>query len=98
MQAAALVSSVRATHYQFCGLYEIAKFDKVVSDAEVAVVLVDLARQKLDTVAGAFQSLVGANNANIVPHESAQLVPIVRNDDRLVCVGDAAFVPLREGR
>ena len=44
----------------------------------------------------ALQALVGPDDTDVVPHETAQLVPVVRNDDFLVGVGDAAFVPLRQ--
>ena len=44
----------------------------------------------------ALQALVGAHDADVVPHEAAQLVPVVGDDDLLVGVGHAALVPGRQ--
>ena len=57
-------------------------------DTEVGVELVDLAHQQPDAMLRTQQSLAGANDADVVPHEAAQFVPIVRNDDFLVGIGD----------
>ena len=43
---------------------------------------------------GALQALGGAHDADVVPHEAAQFLPVVRDDDFLVGVRDPAFVPL----
>ena len=50
-----------------------------------------------DAVGSALQPLVGAHDAHIVPHEAAQLVPVVRYDDGLVGVLHAAVVPRGHG-
>ena len=43
---------------------------------------------------GAHQAFVRAHNAHVVPHKSSEFVPVVRNDDGLVRIGDLGFVPL----
>ena len=48
-------------------------------------------------MARALEALVGAYDADVIPHEAAQFVPVVRDDDFLVGIGDAALVPLRQG-
>ncbi|MNV88868.1 hypothetical protein D3C71_1831090 [compost metagenome] len=42
---------------------------------------------------GPLQALVGTHDADIVPHETPQLVPVVRNDHVLVRVGHLAGIP-----
>ena len=42
---------------------------------------------------GALQALVGAHDANVVPHETPQFIPVMRNDHVLVGVGDLTGVP-----
>jgi hypothetical protein len=44
-------------------------------------------------VRGAFEAFVGADDADIVPHEAPKFVPIVRDDDFLVRIGHPAFIP-----
>jgi hypothetical protein len=48
----------------------------------------------LDALQGAFQPARGANDADVVPHHQAQLVPVVRDDHLLVGILDLAFVPV----
>ncbi|CAI8760512.1 hypothetical protein EMIT051CA3_10753 [Pseudomonas chlororaphis] len=43
------------------------------------------------------QALVGAHDTDIVPHESPQFVPVVRNDHVFVGIGDLAGVPGGQG-
>ena len=73
---------------------EIAQFHKIIADAEIGVVLINLAFKQADAVRGAGQPLVSANYADIVPHESAQFIPVVSYDDFFVGVDDTAFVPM----
>src|SRR3546814_13370074 len=40
-----------------------------------------------------FQPLRGADDADIVQHETANLPPVMLDDDFLVAIGDTAFVP-----
>ncbi len=47
-------------------------------------------------MAGSLQALNGTHNTDIIPHEAAQFVPIVREHDFLVGIRDAALVPLRQ--
>ncbi|CAI8894767.1 hypothetical protein EMIT0194MI4_30490 [Pseudomonas sp. IT-194MI4] len=46
---------------------------------------------------GSLQALVGAHDAHIVPHESPQFVPVVRDDHVFVGVGDLAGIPDGQG-
>src|SRR3546814_2592604 len=71
-----------------CADHEIAQFDQIGADAIVAVVLLDLAGERLHAVQGALQALGRAHDADVVPHERTQLQPVVTDHDILVGVGD----------
>jgi hypothetical protein len=70
----------RAAHDQVRGHHQVAQFDQVVADPEVGVVLVDFARQQADAVQRALEALVGAHDADVVPHEATQFRPVVGDD------------------
>lgn len=63
MQASAFLAQQRGADDQFGGLHQVAQFDQVVADVEVAVILVDLAFQQVDPVQRALQPLIGADDA-----------------------------------
>ena len=44
--------------------------------------------------ARAFEARVGPHDADVVPHQAAELVPVLRDDDRLVAVDGVARVPV----
>ena len=46
---------------------------------------------------GTFQALAGSHNSDVVPHETAQFVPVMGDDDFFVRVRDAALIPLWQG-
>ena len=48
--------------------------------------------------ARALEALVGAHDADVVPHQPADLVPVVADDDRLVRASGLAGVPGRDAR
>ena len=76
--------------------HQVAQFDQVMADSEIRVELFDFPLQQADAVLCPLQALVGADDADVVPHEAAQFVPVVGDDDFFVSIGDAAFVPLRQ--
>ena len=41
----------------------------------------------------AFETFAGTNDTDIVPHEAAQFIPVVREDDFLVGIADSTIVP-----
>ena len=96
MQAAALAPRLRRAHDELGHLHQVAQLQQVARDMEVGVELVDLGGQQRDAVGRALQPLVGAHDAHVVPHEAAQLVPVVRDDHGLVGIGHAAVVPRRQ--
>src|SRR3546814_10673795 len=68
-------------------------YEMRISDWSSDVYSSDLLRQQVDAVLGALQPLGGADDADIVPHEAADFLPIMLDDDLCVGIGDAAFVP-----
>src|SRR5690606_28774969 len=72
---------------------EVAQFDEVVADFVIAVVIGNFFLQQFNAVRRAFEAFVSADDAYIVPHESTQLVPVVRNNHILIGVGYTGFVP-----
>ncbi len=98
MQTAAFLAFLRTAHDQMGVEHEVAQFDQVVADAKVGVELVDLAFEQADAVRRARQTLVGADDTDVVPHEAAQFIPVVGDDDFFVGIGDATFIPLRQLR
>src|SRR3546814_4725728 len=65
----------------------------VCSSDLIAVIFIHLLRQQVDAMKRPFQPLRGADDADIVPHETANLPPVMLDDDFLVAIGDTAFVP-----
>jgi hypothetical protein len=76
--------------------HQVAQFDQVVADAVVGVILVNFPLQQANAVECALQALVGAHDADVIPHEPSQFGPVVGDDDLLVRIAHAAFVPLRQ--
>ena len=92
------MSQQGALHNQFCVHHQVAQFQQVRTDMKVGVVLMDFILQQLDAVLRALQAFVGAHDTHVVPHEMAQFRPVVRDDDLLVRIRHAAFVPGGQGR
>ena len=94
MQPSAFLAQQRRAHDELGNVDEISEFDEIVADPIVAVELVDFLFQEIDAVLRALQSLAGSHDADVVPHESSEFIPVVRDDDVFVRVGHLAFVPL----
>src|SRR5690606_39828611 len=94
MQAAALMAVQRAANDQLCNRGQIAQLDGIVSHRVVVVELGNFRLQKFDAAQRAFQPFGGAHDADVVPHETPQLIPVVRNDHGFVGVDHLRFVPV----
>ena len=68
----------------------VAKFKQARLDLEIPIVFVNFPIQIVDAVQGALQTLVGAHNADIVPHGAAKLLVVVLQNDPLVGIADIA--------
>ena len=93
VQAAAFLAGEGGSDDEFGGDHEVAQFDEVVGDPEVAVVFGDFALQQVDAALGPLQTLGAAHDTDVIPHEAPQFVPVVGDDDLFVGIGDPAFVP-----
>ena len=66
------------------------------ADAEVGIKLINFTRQQTNPVLGTQQALGGSYNADVIPHKAAQFIPVVRDNDFFIGIGDAAFIPVRQ--
>src|SRR6185312_7636244 len=72
---------------------DVAQLDEVAGDRHVPVVVADLGADELDAAGGAFEAAVGADDADVVPHQAADLVPVVAHHHGVVGRGGVAGVP-----
>src|SRR5439155_13825246 len=93
VESAALAAAAGRDDDQLRHGRDVAQLDQVAGHDDVAVVLADLLLQERDARAGAGEAPVAAHDADVVPHEAAELIPVLRDHDRLVAVGGAARVP-----
>src|SRR5690606_39729596 len=73
MQAAAFPAVYRRLDDQFGDDRKIAQFEQRRAHAVVAVVLMNFVAQQFDPVLRALQTLVGAHDADVVPHKAPYL-------------------------
>src|SRR5687767_7384969 len=72
---------------------DVAQFEKIASDREVPVVFLNFLLEQLNAGVGALQTLVRADNANVVPHQSTDFVPIMGDNDQFVRIMGVAGLP-----
>jgi chromosome segregation protein len=84
VQPAALLPRERALDDELRDARDVAELEEVPRDEVLPVVLDDLLLQERDAARRARQALGRADDADVVPHEAAELVPVLRDDDRLV--------------
>src|SRR5690242_3682808 len=98
VQPAALLPVARAGNDELGDGREVAELDEVAGEEEVPVVLADLVMQETDPLSGAREPALAAHDADVVPHEASDLVPVLRHDDGLVAVDRGARIPRSHGR
>ena len=84
MQASAFFSAHRAFDDEGGGLDEVSQFQKLAGDAEVPVELLNLALEIPQSGSGALESLVGADDGNVVPHQTADFIPVMIDDHQFI--------------
>ena len=94
MQAAAFLSAERAIDHQRGDGHKVAKLQEVGRDLEIPVKLLHLGVEVSQSGRGALEALVGADDSHIVPHESADFFPVVRDHHQLVHILHLAGTPL----
>src|SRR6185369_4834298 len=93
VETAAFVARQRRADDEVRDFDQVAKLDQVRGYAEVGIIVLHFLPEHVDAVLRALQPLGGADDPDVVPHEAADLAPRLGNDNFLVAVGDAAFVP-----
>ena len=96
MQSATLPALERRTHDQLGHGGEVSKLEQIARHGKVPVVGLDFLLQISDAGQGTFQALVGADDTDVVPHQSSEFVPVVSYDHHLVGIGGAAGMPFRQ--
>src|SRR5579859_1788272 len=94
VKAAALLARRRALDDELRDAGDVAQLEQVARDEVLPVVLRDLLLEQRDAARRAREARVRAHDADVVPHQAAHLVPVLRDDDRLVARGGAAHLPL----
>ena len=98
MEPARLVAFLGGLHDQLGAHGEIAELERVRRHQIAEIVLTNLAPERLDAMRRARQALVRADDADVVPHQAADLIPHVRDQNRLVRRHGAADPPIRNRR
>ena len=96
MQSAALFAAEGAVDDQGGDGDQIAQFEEVGGNFEIPVKFLNLLLQVAQTCGGALQAFVGADNADVVPHEATDLIPVVVDHHEFIDIGHAAGAPFGE--
>src|SRR5262249_28068214 len=83
-EAAALLALLGAGDDQAGDVGEVAQLQQISGDEVAPVVLLDLLDEVVQAAPRALEALVGAHDADVVPHEMPDLVPVLLDDDALV--------------
>lgn len=97
MEAAAFLSGEGAIYDERGDDGEVAQFEDVGGDFVMPVELLDFALEVAEAGAGALETFVCADDADVVPHEAADFVPIVIDDHQLVEGQGVAAAPFGDG-
>src|SRR5258708_25932446 len=84
MQPATLAPARGALDDELGDGRDVAELEQVPGDEVPPVVLGDLFLKERDTPRGAPEARVGADDADVVPHQPPQLVPVLRDDHRFL--------------
>ncbi|SAQ00571.1 Uncharacterised protein [Klebsiella oxytoca] len=96
MKPAALFTLHGTAYNQLSNLYQVTQLQQIIRDTEASVVFVQLLLQHSNTAQGAFKTTSGTHDADIIPHQQAQLMPVVLYYDQFIRYFDLAFVPGRQ--
>ena len=96
MESSAFVSSQSAIDDQACDCAKVSQFQEVCGDREVPIKFLYLALKIAQPGACAEQSFLGADDSHVVPHEAAEFIPIVIDDDDFIDILGVARTPFRE--
>ena len=94
VKSAAFLAFKRTVDYQFGDGCDVAQLDQIGGNGEVPVIFFDFFADEFDPVFRPFQPLVGTVNADIVPHEAADLIPVMGNQHQFIGIGGIAGRPV----
>jgi len=97
MQTSAFLPTQGAIHHQRGDGDKVAEFQEVGGDLEIPVKLLHLGVEIPESCRRPLESLVGANDPDIVPHEATHFFPVVRNHDEFIDILDLAGTPFGKG-
>ena len=97
MQASAFFTRHRGPNNEIGDQGQVSKLNQVIADFVVGVVFMDFSLEQVYTVLGSLQALVCSHDTHIIPHEAAQLVPVMGDHNVFIRVCDPAFVPTVRG-
>ena len=96
MEAAAFGTPHGAGHDQLRREGQVAELHQVGGNDEVPIVLLDFLLEEADASASSLESLVGADDAHVVPHHPPDLIPQVMDHHQLVGIDGVAALPGRD--
>jgi hypothetical protein len=97
MEAAAFFSGEGAIDDEGGYGGEIAKFQEIGGDFVMPIEFLDFALEIAEAGAGALEALVCADDADVIPHEAADFLPIVVDDNEFIDVEGVADAPFGDG-
>ena len=93
MKAPAFFAASSGIYDQSRHFDEIPQFQEFGGDPEIPVKLLYFPLQIMETSGGTLQSFGRSDDRNVVPHQAADLIPVVINHDELIHVSDVAAFP-----
>src|SRR5690606_36033804 len=96
----ALLARSRAADHELGDGLNVPQLEQIASDEILPVVFSDLVLEQGDASSGPLQAVVAADDADVVPHEATNLVPVLGDDDGFVGRDSSSHLPLwnvREG-
>jgi hypothetical protein len=96
VQAPAFFSSERAIDYQAGNSTKVPEFEKFCGQFEIPIEFLYFPVKISKPGTGSLKPFIGANDPDIVPHESPDLVPIVIDDNDFIDILGMSGAPFRE--
>src|SRR4051794_23097994 len=98
MQSAALLPRGGEAYDELGDGGDVAEFEEIPRHQVLPVIFTDLFLKEGDPPAGPAEASVAADDADVVPHRAAELVPIVGHDDLFIAGDGIAGFPIGDAR
>src|ERR1700730_15836166 len=96
VQTAAFLSAEGRIDYQRGDRGKVAELQQVDRNLEIPIKLADFALQIAQPRAGSLEPFARPDDPDVIPHQAADLVPIVINHDELIHILDIPRFPFRK--